>query len=88
MCLHERLLACHPFFGDRARVTLGSEQFRRCTLTPPAFDLVFRVMTMMGTIEGCVGVLKDCLPKLGEGVSRREGEGVSCREGEGMSDVC
>ena len=24
---------------------------------------------MMGRIEGCVGVLRDCLPKLGDGVS-------------------
>lgn len=23
---------------------------------------------MMGSIESCVGVLKDCLPKLGDGV--------------------
>lgn len=32
------------------------------------FDL-YRVMTIMGSIEGCVGVLKDTLPKLGDGVS-------------------
>ena len=35
---------------------------------------------MMGTIEGCVGVLSDCLPKLGEGVFK-EGKEVSWEGG-------
>lgn len=26
-------------------------------------------MTIMGRVEGCIGVLKDTLPKLGDGVS-------------------
>ncbi len=32
-------------------------------------SLVARVMTMMGVIDGCIGVLGDVLPQLGEGVS-------------------
>ena len=40
---------------------------------------------MMGTIEGCVGVLRDCLPKLGEGVFK-EGKEVSLEGGGGRAE--
>ncbi|CAI7992084.1 Heterogeneous nuclear ribonucleoprotein K homolog [Geodia barretti] len=33
-----------------------------------------RVMTVMGRIEGCIGVLRDCLPKLGDGPVQQHGD--------------